>query len=65
MLGLALSTTFSAIGAISSWARSGVGGVGTQARTNPLLALDCLDLLEAGHTAGEALWMVLESDTET
>ena len=64
MLGVALSTKFPAIGAISSWARAGVGAIATQARTNPLLAIEGLDLLEEGLGAGDALGKLLARDNE-
>lgn len=64
MLGLALSTKFPAIGSISSWARAGVGAIATQARTNPLLAIEGLDLLEEGLNATNALKKLLARDNE-
>ncbi len=64
MLGVSLSTKFPAIGAISSFARAGVGAIATQARTNPLLAINGLDLLEEGYEAEEALRELLDSDHE-
>jgi uncharacterized Ntn-hydrolase superfamily protein len=64
MLGVALSTKFPAIGAISSWAHAGVGAIATQARTNPLLAIEGLDLLEEGLGAGDALRKLLARDNE-
>lgn len=64
MLGVSLSTKFPAVGAICSFARAGVGAIVTQARTNPLMAINGLDLLEEGYGAEEALRELLGSDHE-
>ncbi|CAA9461798.1 MAG: hypothetical protein AVDCRST_MAG25-971 [uncultured Rubrobacteraceae bacterium] len=48
MFGACVSTKFPAVGSITTFARAGVGIVVTQARANPLLAVDGLDFLERG-----------------
>lgn len=64
MFGVAASTKVPAVGALVPYTRAGVGAIATQARTNPLLGCDGLDLLEAGYGAGEALRELLASDRE-
>ena len=64
MFGVATSTKFPAVGVLVPYARSGVGALATQARVNPLLGYDGLDLLERGHTAEETLRILLDSDPE-
>jgi uncharacterized Ntn-hydrolase superfamily protein len=64
MFGVATSTKFPAVGALVPYARAGVGAIATQARVNPLLGYDGLDLLERGHGAGETLEILLNSDPE-
>jgi uncharacterized Ntn-hydrolase superfamily protein len=64
MLGVCISTRFPAVGAITTFARSGVGAIVTQARANPLLACEGMDLLEEGYGAQEVLRMLVASDHE-
>lgn len=64
MFGVATSTKFPAVGVLVPYARSGVGAIATQARVNPLLGYDGLDLLERGHTAEETLRILLDSDPD-
>lgn len=64
MFGVAASTKFPAVGVLVPYARSGVGAIATQARVNPLLGYDGLDLLERGHDAEETLDILLDSDPE-
>ena len=64
MFGVAASTKFPAVGALVPHTRSGVGAIATQARVNPLLGCDGLDLLERGHDAEETLEILLGSDPE-
>jgi uncharacterized Ntn-hydrolase superfamily protein len=55
MFGVAANTKFPAVGVLVPYARSGVGAIATQARVNPLLGYDGLDLLQRGHSAEESL----------
>lgn len=64
MFGICVSTKVPAVGAITSYARAGVGAVVTQARANPLFGIDGLDLLEKGHGAEETISMLLHLDSE-
>lgn len=64
MFGVAASTRLPAVGVLVPYARAGVGAIATQARTNPLLGYDGLDLLQRGHGAGETLEILLGSDPE-
>ena len=64
MFGVAASTKFPAVGVLVPHTRSGVGAIATQARVNPLLGCDGLDLLERGHDAEETLEILLGSDPE-
>ena len=64
MFGVCISTRFPAVGAITTFARARVGAVVTQARANPLLACDGLDLLERGYDAEEVLGALVDSDYE-
>ncbi len=64
MFGISISTKVPAVGAITSFARAGVGAIATQARTNPLLAIDGLELLDDGYGAEETLRRLLDSDYE-
>lgn len=64
MFGVAASTKVPAVGALVPYTRAGVGAIATQARTNPLLGCDGLDLLEAGYDAEEALHELLRMDSE-
>ncbi len=64
MFGVCVSTRFPAVGAITTFARARVGAVVTQARANPLLACEGLDLLEEGYGAEEVLRRLVASDHE-
>lgn len=64
MFGVAASTKFPAVGVLVPYVRAGVGAIATQARVNPLLGYDGLDLLERGHNAEETLRILLDSDPE-
>jgi uncharacterized Ntn-hydrolase superfamily protein len=64
MFGVGASTKLPAVGALVPYARCGVGAIATQARTNPLLGYDGLDLLQQGYVAGETLKILLGSDPE-
>ena len=64
MFGVAASTRLPAVGVLVPYARAGIGAIATQARTNPLLGYDGLDLLQQGHDAEETLRILLGSDPE-
>ena len=64
MFGVAASTKLPAVGVLVPYARAGVGAIATQARTNPLLGYDGLDLLQRGYDATETLRILLGSDPE-
>lgn len=64
MFGVATSTKFPAVGALVPYVRAGVGAIATQARVNPLLGCDGLNLLERGRSAEETLKILLGSDPE-
>ncbi len=64
MLGVATSTKVPAVGALVPYTRAGVGAIASQARTNPLLGCDGLDLLEGGYGAEEALRELLGADSD-
>lgn len=64
MFGVAASTRLPAVGVLVPYARAGIGAIATQARTNPLLGYDGLDLLQRGHDAEETLEILLGSDPE-
>ncbi|MYD75080.1 MAG: DUF1028 domain-containing protein [Gammaproteobacteria bacterium] len=55
MLGVAITTSSISVGARCPHARAGVGAVATQNVTDPSLAPELLDRLEAGMAAPEAL----------
>jgi uncharacterized Ntn-hydrolase superfamily protein len=62
--GVGTSTKVPAVGALVPYVRAGVGAIATQARVNPLLGCDGLDLLGEGHDAEETLRILLGSDPE-
>jgi uncharacterized Ntn-hydrolase superfamily protein len=64
MFGVAASTKVPAVGVLVPYARAGVGAIATQARVNPLLGYDGMDLLERDHSAEETLKVLLGSDPE-
>lgn len=64
MFGVAASTKFPAVGVLVPYTRADVGAIATQARVNPLLGYDGLDLLERDHSAEETLKILLNSDPE-
>lgn len=51
--GIAVATRVPAVGAAVPHLRAGVGAIATQARTNPYIGIDGLDLLAQGGTAAE------------
>jgi uncharacterized Ntn-hydrolase superfamily protein len=54
-LGVAVQTCFLAVGSIAPWARPGVGAVATQAFAELAYGPRCLDALESGKSASDAL----------
>jgi uncharacterized Ntn-hydrolase superfamily protein len=54
-LGVAVQTCMFDVGAIVPWARAGVGAVATQATADPAYGWRCLDMLERGVDAAQAL----------
>jgi uncharacterized Ntn-hydrolase superfamily protein len=61
-LGVAVSTADVGAGRMVTWARAAVGAVATQSWPNLYLAIDALRLMEAGHTAPDAVSRVLADD---
>jgi uncharacterized Ntn-hydrolase superfamily protein len=61
-LGVAVSTAVPAVGAMCPYVRAGVGAVSTQSWVNPYLAIETLDLMQAGKPAPEALDLALSRD---
>jgi len=60
MFGVAITTSSIAVGARCPHVRAGAGAVATQNVTDPTYGPRILDLLAAGHGAGEALAMALK-----
>jgi uncharacterized Ntn-hydrolase superfamily protein len=54
-IGVAVQTCMFAVGSVVPWARAGVGAVATQATAEPAYGPRCLDQLEAGASAADAL----------
>jgi uncharacterized Ntn-hydrolase superfamily protein len=54
-LGVAIQTCMFAVGTIAPWARAGVGAVATQAIAEPAYGPRCLDAMERGTSAADAL----------
>jgi uncharacterized Ntn-hydrolase superfamily protein len=61
-LGVAAQSCYFALGTVLPWARSGVGAVATQSMVNPAYGPRCLDLLETGVSAQDALDQAREAD---
>lgn len=55
MLGMAVSSSSPAVAARCAYARAAVGAVGSQNITDPSLGERCLDLMQAGASASEAV----------
>ena len=62
LLGIAVASGSVAVGSRVPWAKYAVGGVVTQAYTNPALGPLVLELLEKGHGVRRALEKALEID---
>lgn len=60
--GVAVASRFLAAGSVVPWARAGVGAVATQAAANTAFGPHGLALMERGHSASEALAMLVRSD---
>jgi uncharacterized Ntn-hydrolase superfamily protein len=61
-VGVGAMTAMLGVGKLVSHARAGVGAAASQAYMNPYLALDGLDLIEAGIPADEALAQLIHAD---
>lgn len=61
-LGVAIASRFFAVGALCVHTRRGVGALATQALMNPLYGSAGLALLEAGHSADEAVKTLVGGD---
>ncbi|HUY74929.1 MAG TPA: DUF1028 domain-containing protein [Candidatus Dormibacteraeota bacterium] len=61
-LGVAVQSHYFQVGPVVPWARSGVGAVATQSQVNVSFGPLGLDLLQAGHTAEQALKALLAGD---
>jgi uncharacterized Ntn-hydrolase superfamily protein len=62
-LGVAVQSKFPNVGGIVPWAQAGVGAVATQSLANTAYGELGLELIRQGATAGEALTIVMRSDT--
>src|SRR6266571_1734026 len=60
--GVAVQSTFLAVGSVVPWAEPHVGAVATQAWANPRYGPDGLALLRSGKTAGEAVQALTTPD---
>jgi len=61
--GVAVESKFLAIGAVSPWAKAGVGAVATQSYMNTTFGPRGLELLAQGKSAQEVLDILIESDS--
>ncbi len=61
MFGMAVSSSSPAVAARCAFARAGVGAVGSQNITDPALGQQCLDLMQSGASAHEAVSQIVES----
>jgi uncharacterized Ntn-hydrolase superfamily protein len=61
-LGVAIASRFFAVGALCVHTRRGVGALATQALMNPLYGPAGLDMLSAGHPAGEVVSALTAAD---
>ena len=64
LVGVAVASGSVAVGSRVPWARAGVGGVATQAYTNPSLGPLILNLLSQGLSAREALFRAIREDPD-
>lgn len=63
-LGVAVQSKFLAVGAVVPWLKAEVGAVATQAWANPSYGPRGLALLEAGHSAEQALQALTSDDPQ-
>ncbi|MDW8060216.1 MAG: DUF1028 domain-containing protein [Thermomicrobium sp.] len=63
-LGIAVASKFLAVGAVVPWARAGAGAVATQSYANVSYGPRGLELMAAGHSAGETLARLLADDPD-
>lgn len=61
-LGVAVQTCHFAVGSVVPWARAGIGAVASQAITEPAHGPRCLDAMERGANAQEALAATVAAD---
>src|SRR5579859_3499823 len=61
-LGVAVQSHYFQVGPVVPWARSGIGAVATQSQVNVSFGPLGLELLQAGHTAEQALKALLAGD---
>ncbi|HUZ86960.1 MAG TPA: DUF1028 domain-containing protein [Candidatus Baltobacterales bacterium] len=61
-LGVAVQSHYFQVGPVVPWARSGIGAVATQSQVNVSFGPMGLELLQAGHTAEQALKALLAGD---
>jgi uncharacterized Ntn-hydrolase superfamily protein len=64
-LGVAVQSHYFSVGAVVTWARSGVGAIATQSITEISYGPVGLDLMAAGKTAPEALDSLLKTDSKS
>ncbi len=62
LIGVGVVSGSIAVGSRVPWAKAGIGGVATQAYTNPVLGAWILRFLEEGYSAREALFKALTRD---
>lgn len=60
--GVAVQSHYFQVGPVVPWARSGIGAVATQSQVNVSFGPLGLDLMQAGHTAEQALKALLAGD---
>jgi len=60
--GVAVQSKFVAIGALTPWAKAGVGAIATQAWINTRYGSQGLDLLEQGHSPSEVIVRLTQAD---
>jgi uncharacterized Ntn-hydrolase superfamily protein len=65
MFGVAAATALPAVGKLLTHAMGGVGAVATQAKLNPYLGIDGLNLLKNGRSASEVLDILCRQDPRT
>lgn len=63
-LGVAISTSLPAVGALCPFAKAGVGAITTQSFINPYIGINGLSYLHSGLTADEVLERVLSEDPD-